>query len=999
MPQLSIAALGALQITLDGATASFDYAKVRALLLYLAVEQQRPHPRDALAELLWPEQEPGAGRNSLRRALAALRTSIGDHSADPPFLLAERETLQFNPRSNHTLDTARFTALVGDVARHAHPRGQLCPACQASLEAAAALYHGPFAEGALPRGCPELEAWATARREWFERQALDALDALTEQYAAQGRHERALASAQAQLAIDAWREPAHRQAMRALAAQGLRGAALAQYDQCVRLLSRDLGAEPEPATTALAEAIRRNELGGRVEAPPAPAPGPAPVPPPAPAPPPPASLAPPPVPATSLIGRDEERRELAALIADPACRLLSLLGPGGIGKTRLALQLAEDVGQHFADGVCWVGLAGLPSAEQLPGALAQALGCAPKGGGDIRAALRDWLRPRQLLLLVDNFEHLLDGAPLLDELLAAAPGLKIVATSQERLQLQREWLYDVGGLSFPADDDEARPAPPAVQLFLERARQVRRVAELSADERRAALRIARSVEGMPLALELAAAASRDRSFAAVAEALAHNIDLLRSSLRDVPARHRSVRAAIDHSWQLLDPPQRRVMALLSLFRGGFTPEAAAQVAGASVDLLAALQDKSLLRSAGGRYDMHEFVRQFAYGQLLESGAATAGERVFLEHMVELAERAEPELLGPGQAQWLDRLETEHANLRAALRRAIDGGQLEGAARIAGAIWRFWWMRGHLNEGRRWLDEILARPGPIAPAVLARAQRGAGSLANQQADYQRARAHHSAALEIERQHGDRRGLANQLGSLARVETNLRNYARARALLEEGLQIHRELGNDVGYALLTDALAGVAYSEGDLAEAARLFSEALALHRARGDRHSIAISLHNLSDLAYERGDLAEALAGARECLGLFRELDQKLGVGAALHLIAAVARVEGDYAQAWAAEREAIELYYGLSNWRILAICLVGAAAIAAAQARWGLAAQLCGAADQLRGASAFPPPDRALYEQTLAAAGAALGDQAAAGAERQGRALDAAAAVALVPAA
>lgn len=986
MPQLSIAALGTLQIARDGAAPTFDYAKVRALLLYLAVEQQRPHARDALAELLWPEQEPGAGRNSLRRALAALRTSIGDHAAEPPFLLAERETLQFNPRSDHTLDSARFTALVERAARHAHPRGQLCPACQAGLEEAVALYRGPFAEGALPRGCPELEAWALARREWFERHALGALDALAERYAAQGSHERALACAQAQLAIDAWREPAHRQAMRALAAQGLRSAALAQYEQCARLLATELGAEPEPATTALAEAIRRNELGGRDEAPP-PVQSAQPAPPPA--------HAPPPSPATSLIGRDEERGELAALIADPACRLLSLLGPGGIGKTRLALQLAEDVEASFVDGVCWVPLAGLPAAEQLPEALAQALGCAPKGRGDIGAALRDWLGPRQLLLVADNFEHLLDGAGLLDELLAAAPRLKIVITSRERLQLQREWLYDVGGLAFPADDDEAQPPPPAVQLFMERARQVRRVAALPADERRAALRIARTVEGMPLALELAAAASRERSFAAIAEALARNLDLLRTSLRDVPARHRSVRAAIDHSWQLLDAPQRRALALLGLFRGGFTPEAAERVAGADEELLAALQDKSLLRSAGGRYDTHELVRQFAFGQLAESGAAEAGQRAYLGYMAGLAEAAEPELVGAAQAPWLERLEAEHANFRAALRWAIDGGEPEGAARVAGALWRFWWMRGHLAEGRRWLDEILARPGPVAPAVLARARRGAGSLANQQGDYQSARDHHSAALEIERRLGNRRGLANQLGSLARAEANLRNYARARALLEEGLQIHRELGDEVGYALLTDALAAVAYSEGDSAEAARLYAEALALHRARGDRHSIAIGLHNLSDLAYERGDLAQALIGARECLALFRELGHKLGVGAALHLIAAVGRVEGGYAEAWAAEREALELYHSMGNWRIVAICLVGAAALAARQARWELAAQLCGAAARLLGAGRLPPPDQALYDETLAGAAGALGAEGAERAAAAGRALDADSALAL----
>ncbi len=525
MPHLSIALIGPVEVALDGAAVTnFDYAKVRALLAYLAAEPERAHSRDALAELLWPEQPGTAGRNSLRRALVSLRQAIADQQADPPFLITTRELVQLNPASDRTLDTAHFAELLAACARHPHADAADCPACAARLAEAARLYRGPFLNGAVPRDCPEFESWAQARREWFEQQALGALTTVSDYHAARGEHDPALRYARRQLEIDPWREPAHRQAMRALAALGQRSAAIAQYELCRRRLQTDLGVEPEPETTTLFEGIRTGELT-RAPAPAAPAPTPA-------------IRATPAAPeprlpqATTLIGRDAELEELAALLAEPDCRMLTLLGPGGIGKTRLARALADRVAPRFADGVAWVPLAALDASEGLIGALAEPLGCSLDSAADPHATLLEFLRSRQMLLLLDNFEQLVEGAALLADILAHAPGVVLLVTSRERLYLQAEWLYDVGGLPYPAADADPAGAAsmPAVQLLLARARQVRRTRELPPEELAAAARIARVVEGMPLALELAAAASRDRSFTAVGDTLTHSFDLLSSAI-------------------------------------------------------------------------------------------------------------------------------------------------------------------------------------------------------------------------------------------------------------------------------------------------------------------------------------------------------------------------------------------------------------------------------------------------------------------------------------
>lgn len=973
MSQLSLALLGPAHVALDGQPVTgFDYAKVRALLFYLAVEHHHAHRRDALAELLWPDQPPQVARNSLRQALATLRRAIHDHEASPPFLLITRETLQFNAASNYTLDVQTFAELVAAHARHAHAPADARPDWIEQLQTAVRLYRGPFLDGAVPRDSAAFEEWVLLRREWFERHALDALAYLADYYEAHGEIGAALVHARRQLALDPWRELAHRQIMRLLARSGDRSAALAQYEQCRAVLQAELGIAPEDETIALYEQIR---AGGMAVAPAPPA---------APS----GMQYPLPAQPTSFVGRAAELAEIGALLRQPACRLITLLGPGGIGKTRLALQAAEESRPLFPDGVCWVALAALADPAYLLDSIAHALGCPREGAADPREHLLGWLAGKRLLLVLDNFEHLMAGADVLADLLAHAPQLTLMVTTRERLRLQWEWLFDVEGLPYPQDGDGAHGADcSAMHLFMARARQVRR-AQLAQDEQQAIMRICRLVEGMPLALEMAAAAGREQPYATIAQSIAASLDALQASLRDRPARHRSMRAACEHSWQLLGGEEQHALACLSVFRGGCEIGAAVDVAGAPPEVLERLGEKSLLRhSDAGRYDLHELIRQFAAEQLRAMGDETHAHDAHLRWCVALAEAAEPHLNGAEQQIWVQRLERDVDNMRAALAWAFDHERAEPAARICGAIWRFWWIRGHIHEGRRWIEQALTASLP--PVLRARVVSGAGALASVQQDISRAYACFTEATALNRALGNQSEVARNLDNAGVVLNRIGEHAQARALFAEALAIDQALEDTRGIAFAFGNLADTAYYEGNYAEAGQLYRRSLALHRELGDLHSIAISLTNLGEVARLQNEFDHARRYLEESVALAREMNATYTLAVALSDLGHTLRVQGAAAPAHAAYAEALPLLIELGELRVAAETLIALADLAVTHAQPERAVQLMAVAETLLGTTDAPlePAHQAEYERTVAATHARLDPPAWEAAWAAGRAL------------
>jgi DNA-binding SARP family transcriptional activator/predicted ATPase len=970
MARLSLALLGPVAVTLDGEPVTgLESDKVRALLAYLAVEADRPHRRAVLAGLLWPEWPDQAARANLRNALANLRQAIGDGYASPPFLLITRETIQFNRASDYALDLAGLAALSGLETTN-------------QLEAAVALYRGPFLEGFSLKDSSAFEDWSLLVRERLQRQVLSALAQLAEAYEECGEVERACNCARRQVELEPWHEEAHQRLMRLLALRGQRSAALAQYEACRRILKEELSVEPAGETTALYERIRsEQDLHARS----------------------PAAVRNLPASLTPLVGRQAELAEIKDRLQDPACRLLSLIGPGGSGKTRLALEAAaQQVGQ-FAHGVFFVSLAPLQSADAIAPAVAQALGLTfySSGGGDPEQQLLDYVRQKSLLLILDNFEHLLagpepgrgDGADLVTHILSAAPQVKIMTTSRARLHLRSEQLLFVGGIDFPPVDtrtaptagpfsEEGREVPQdvarysAVKLFVQSARRVHPGFAPTAGNLTHIACICRLVEGMPLAILLAASWLMMLTPAEVADQMtAQSLDFLETGWRDVPARQRSMRAVFDHSWGLLTGHEREVFAALSVFRGGFLPQAAQPVAGASLRDLLALVDRSLLqRTPAGRYEMHELLRQYAAEKLGEAPDEDCAVRdrhgaAYAAAMLGWA----ADLRGSRQRAALEEMEVEIENARAAWDWAVKRGQVECLEQAMDGLCRFYEWRGRFREGEEACQAAAARlQGEPSTGVAGGRMRawakalawqsvfsrtlGRTELARQLAEQalalldnpslarqdtrpekafvlqqmghvtydsgrQAARRVWEQSLALYRALGDRWGTANMLERLGEVICDLGAYDEGKPFREQSLAMRRSLGDRAGIANSLSALAGLASSEGQLEEAERLARESVTLCREIGDRAGSAHGLFTLAGVLVNQGKFAEALPLYEESAAISDDLGRR-GAWASANAVLGEAKIHlGLYEPAHALVQASLALFRKIGDQVSTGVCL------------------------------------------------------------------------------
>lgn len=888
-----------MQVILQEAALEFTYTKSRMLLAYLALDAGRVYQRDTLAALFWPELPEPNARTNLRQVLTDLRKALGDATNPEPFLLVQRDSVSFNSAAAVDLDVVKFTALLDACARHRHRHAARCATCAARLEQAVALYRGDLLVGAVADESEMLSDWLRNFREQLHRQALQALTLVAAYFERLGMYELALNSIRRQLELEPWHESAHQAAIRLHALLGDRGTALAQYERCRAVLAAEFGTVPEPATEALYQAVRHAEP---ISSPYTPA----------------WQLRLPANP-SRVVGRNEELGALGELLADPQHRLISIVGPGGVGKTCLAVAVAQTHAYAFAAGAVYLPLAGVNDANLLASTILSALDLTPRPDLTPEAQLIDYLRSKELLLVLDNLEHLLAGVGLIARLLQHTTALTLLVTSRERLALRTEWVFDLTGLAVPsadcADTDVASNA--AATLFAQRARQVQRSFDL-ATEQQAVAQICRMVEGLPLALELAASAVRAAGCASIAAAIGTGIAALRSDLHDLPERQRSMEATFNYSWQLLPTTEQQILRQLGVFRGGFTAEAATTVANATRQQLQALCHKSLLRKVDSqRYDMHELIRQFAIAQLSSTGEAAATHQRHLEAMLALAQQAAPQLTGAEQQHWLGQLERDHNNLRAALTWGLANHALELTAQLGGALGRFWWRRDYLHEGRQWLNQVLQRISAsehgVTPTSHANVLKGLAALASQQGHLEEADHYYQQELDMRRTIGSPAELVTAMSNLAANWSQQGRYAEAEALLFECVALDRAQDDTYGLAHDLGSLGLSKFRQGLYAEAHDLLSESLALHRRLEDSFSVALTLANLGSAAHGLGDFAALGEYTKEALTLMRALNNNYNSAVALENLAYVYRTTGDVHQCKATLRESLTIYLEIGS--------------------------------------------------------------------------------------
>ena len=874
MSDLKLYLLGAPYLEVDGLVVEIQRRKVLALLSYLTVTHQ-VHRRDALATLLWPDAGQGQARAALGRHLSELRKLIGKEHVQ-----TDRETVGLSDAI--WLDIGSFRQLVAAF------DGQH-PTSPDSLTEAVSLYRGDFMTGFTLSACPDFDEWQFFQSEGLRQEFASALTQLVAVLRNRGDYPVALMHARRHLALDALDEATQRQVMELYALTGQQAAALRQYKLCLEILADELGVPASAETTALVERIRTGEYGREIEeqghkgvtvgTP----------------------IYPPhnlPAQIISFIGREIELAEVAHLLDEDTARLVTIVGPGGIGKTRLALAVAEAqlVSPRFPHGVFFVSLAPLSEDEHLVPAIAEAIGhvldTEERVGQPAKTQLLTYLREKQLLLVLDNFEHLQKGVALVDNILKTAPQVCILATSRERLHLHGEQLYPVQGLKFPDSETPVDPTTfPALKLFIQTAKRIQPDYELIAADVAGLTRICRLVEGSPLGIELAAGWVDVLSLAEIAAEIQCSLDILETEARNIPDRQRSMRAVFDKSWERLGEPEQHAVGCLSVFRGGFTRQAAHVVAAASPRLLSRLVSQSLLQYDGtsGRYQIHELLRQYAAEKLELAGKTETVRDVYAAYFGAFLEQKEADLKGKAQRRARLEIAADFENVQRAWLWAVarrDYATLERAM-----------------EGLYWfLDQDLPRHA-VGQTLF---QRGREAL---------------APGENEAPHAVWGKLLARVLRYGSGEFEASTAATAKPWLEQALSIAEAHANHAEQAFCHWLMSQVRLVNlGDFATAVAELEQALAYYRQVEDQFYIAWTLKILGQAHLRWGKGQQAIGHLQQSLGIFQALGLlELPVLSVLGLALAA---QGEFKQGEAYLRRAYRLSQAEGNLSDMAGALV-----------------------------------------------------------------------------
>jgi predicted ATPase/DNA-binding SARP family transcriptional activator/Tfp pilus assembly protein PilF len=901
-PQLRIHLLGPMQIERDGEQIHLPRRKVESLLAYLLLHPER-HTRDHLATLLWGDSSDAQARHSLRTALATVRQQV---SAD--LLLTARDHVQLNPNFPMWVDLYHLLDMEQGFDYGAHNYGD-----HDLLQAHLALWRGELLEGLY-------DEWVTLERGHYQSRLIRLFLQVTQALRAHSEYAQAIGVAQRVLQVDPANEHAHQHLMFCFVASGNRPAALHQFELCKQALTQELDASPSPETTALYQWIKQFESDSRSAA---------------------SQITNLPIPLSSFVGRTSETAQIKRLLLPSTkhpVRLLTLTGAGGSGKTRLAIQAATDLIDRYEHGVWWVELAALNDGMLVARAVAKSLGVNEVAGQPLSQSIASSIGDKAMLLVIDNCEHLLEAcASLATELLAHCSRLQILATSREALNIAGEMLWQVPTFAVP---DPAKTgmldgllAFESVRLFIERATAIQPSFALTYENAQAIAQICHQLDGIPLAIELAAARVKVLSVEQIAtylaRALGARFELLTQGSRVALPRHQTLRATIDWSYNLLDEAERTLFRRLSVFRGGFTLETIEQIVlpemheqghegevGESssptlLELLTQLVDKSLViaepQGEEKRYRLLETLREYAQERFSTPDELAALQQRHATFFLQMAEQAATELLGIRQHSWLIQLELEHPNLRVALDYLIAKEDGENALRLASALYYFWDSRGYMSEGRQWLNKALALRALVQEETRAKALSAVGLLAYHQDDYPTAEQALHESLMLYEHVEDDAGIAEALRHLGSVESRQGRYEVAQRHLEQSLELFRQLKHSDGTAAALNNLGNLAWELGKNDAARAYFLESLEIRQRMGDQAGIATVLFNLGNTTRVQGDYAAAKTYYEECLRVGRNIGHAALIGIALKSLGVVAYHQQDYDKARRYGEESLQL--------------------------------------------------------------------------------------------